>query len=224
MSLKSFSAPSTLLRRSQVSTLWKKFGRRRCLMIGAGWMFVCFLIFASLGQFALKNADGSNNQSIGYAMIIFSCLFIAAFASTWGPMAWAVCAEIYPSRYRSQSIAFCAASNWLFNFLIAFFTPFISKKINFAYGYVFAGCNLFAVFFVYFCLPETSGRSLEEIDTMFLLRVKPWKSSKWVPPKGEDLVTVDQLRLNPGARDIVKNREAGRGQSEQAENIFAGRA
>ena len=53
-------------------------------MIGAGWMFMCFLVFASCGQFALENADGTNNQSIGYVMIIFSCLFIAAFASTWG--------------------------------------------------------------------------------------------------------------------------------------------
>jgi len=47
-------------------------------------MFMCFVIFASLGQFALKNGDGTNNQGVGYAMIIFSCLFIAAFASTWG--------------------------------------------------------------------------------------------------------------------------------------------
>lgn len=93
----------------------EKFGRRKCLMAGAAWMFVCFLIFASLGQFSLENGDGSNNQTIGYVMIVFACLFIAAFASTWGPMAWAVSAELYPTRYRSQCIALCAASNWLFN-------------------------------------------------------------------------------------------------------------
>ncbi|EXJ85317.1 MFS transporter, SP family, sugar:H+ symporter [Capronia epimyces CBS 606.96] len=201
----------------------EKFGRRRCLMIGAAWMFMCFLIFASLGQFALHNGDGSNNQTIGYVMIIFSCLFIAAFASTWGPMAWAVTAEIYPSRYRSQCIALCAASNWLFNFLIAFFTPFITGDIRFAYGYVFAGCNLFAVFFVYFFLPETSGRSLEEIDTMFLLEIKPWKSSKWVPPKGEELITADKLRLNSGARGITKKQEAGLGGVDQRESAGPGR-
>ncbi|KIV78776.1 hypothetical protein PV11_06386 [Exophiala sideris] len=198
----------------------EKFGRRKCLMIGAAWMFMCFVIFASLGQFALKNADGTNNQGVGYAMIIFSCLFIAAFASTWGPMAWAVTSEIYPSRYRSQAISMCAASNWLFNFLIAFFTPFITGDINFAYGYVFAGCNLFAVFFVYFFLPETSGRSLEEIDTMFLLEIKPWNSAKWVPPKPEDLITADKLRLNTGARGITKKQEAGGGETEQQETLF----
>lgn len=103
------------------------------------------------------------------------------------------------------------------NSLIAFFTPFITGDINYSYGYVFAGCNLFAVFFVYFCLPETSGRSLEEIDTMFLLEVKPWKSSKWVPPRGEELITADKLRLETGARNITKKREAGAGEAEQKE-------
>lgn len=93
----------------------EKFGRRKCLMIGAGWMFVCFLIFASLGQFSLENDDGSNNQTIGYVMIVFACLFIAAFASTWGPMAWAICSEIYPTRYRSQAVAITSATNWTFN-------------------------------------------------------------------------------------------------------------
>merc|ERR1711964_325388 len=96
----------------------EKFGRRKCLTIGALWMCMCFLVFASL--------------------------FIAAFASTWGPMAWACVAEMYPGKYRSQGIAFCSASNWFFNFYLAFFTPLITDQIDFAYGYVFAGCNLCA--------------------------------------------------------------------------------
>ncbi len=104
--------------------------------------------------------------------------------------------------------------------LIAFFTPYISNDINFAFGYVFAGCNLFAVFFVYFFLPETSGRSLEEIDTMFLLEVKPWKSTKWEPPVGEELITADRLRLNTGARTIHKRQEAGAGHAEQDEGVL----
>lgn len=76
-------------------------------------MCMCFLVFASLGNFKLYNADGSSNQTIGYVMIVFASLFIAAFASTWGPMAWACVAEMYPGKYRSQGIAFCSASNWV---------------------------------------------------------------------------------------------------------------
>lgn len=63
-----------------------------------------------------------------------------------------------------------------------------------------------------------SGRSLEEIDTMFLMEVKPWKSASWVPPKGEELLTVDHLRLNSGATQINKKRIAGQGEAEQQES------
>ena len=45
---------------------------------------------------------------------------------------------------------------------------------------------------VFFFLPETSGKSLEEIDTMFLMRVKPWKSSKWQLGEGETLTSNDR--------------------------------
>jgi len=55
-------------------------------------------------------------------------------------------------------MALCSAANWLFNFLLAFFTPFITSDIGFAYGYVFAGCNLVAVAVVYFFLPESNNK------------------------------------------------------------------
>lgn len=66
----------------------EKFGRRKCLSLGAAFQCVTFLIYASLGQFALPPADGSegNNNTIGYLMIVFACLFIFCFAATWGPM------------------------------------------------------------------------------------------------------------------------------------------
>lgn len=107
-------------------------------------------------------------------------------------MAWAVTAEIYPSRYRSIAIGFCASGNWLANFFIGFCTPFITSQIGFAYGYLFAACNFVAVLVVFFFLPETSGKSLEEIDTMFLMKVKPWKSNKWSVPDGETLASNDR--------------------------------
>ena len=131
-------------------------------------------------------------------------------------------AEIYPGRYRSEAIALCSGSNWTFNFLLAFFTPFITTDINFAYGYVFAGCNLFAVIFVYFFLPETQSKSLEEIDTMFLLEIKPWKSSKWEAPQGEDLVTADKLMLNKGASRIDKRQEGTGGVGEEQKESVSG--
>jgi SP family sugar:H+ symporter-like MFS transporter len=64
------------------------FGRRRCLIWGALWMFMCFIVFATVGHFKFFSApDGSDDaHTSGIVLIVFACLFIVAFASTWGPM------------------------------------------------------------------------------------------------------------------------------------------
>ncbi|KAI9734808.1 MAG: hexose transporter hxt1 [Cirrosporium novae-zelandiae] len=199
--------------------LWfvERFGRRKSLIVGGLWMFVCFMIFASLGHFKLRQPDGTNSSSVGSAMIVFACLFIAAFASTWGPFAWVVISEMYPSRYRARCMALSTASNWIFNFLIAFFTPFITSAIDYRYGYIFASCCFAGAVLVYFCLIESKGRTLEEIDTMYILYVKPWESENWVAPEGEDLVDADKLDLARGGRSWNKRTQAGQGNTEQLE-------
>jgi SP family sugar:H+ symporter-like MFS transporter len=51
--------------------------------------------------------------------------------------------------------------------LISLFTPFITSKIGFKLGFVFAGCLLASVFFVQICVPETKGLRIEEVDEIF---------------------------------------------------------
>ncbi|KAH6884592.1 hypothetical protein B0T10DRAFT_493451 [Thelonectria olida] len=166
------------------------YGRRKSLMAGSMWMFVCFLIFASVGHFSLDRSNPESTRSAGIAMIVFACLFILGFATTWGPMIWTIMAEIFPSRYRAKGMALSTASNWLWNFLLAFFTPFITKDIDFRYGYVFAGCNILGGLLVYFFVIEGQGRTLEEIDTMYLEHVNPMKSTKWVPPPPDEMSRI----------------------------------
>ncbi|KAI6780694.1 Hexose transporter-like protein [Emericellopsis cladophorae] len=166
------------------------YGRRKSLISGALWMFVCFMIFASVGHFSLDLKNPQNTPSAGIALIVFASLFILGFATTWGPMIWTIQAEIFPTRYRAKGMALSTASNWIWNFCIGFFTPFITKDIDFRYGYVFAGCNLCAAGIVYFFVIEGQGRTLEEIDTMYLERVIPWKSSKWQPPSAEEMARI----------------------------------
>ncbi len=62
-------------------------------------------------------------------MIAFSCRFIAAFASIWGPLVWTVVSEMYPTRYRAVCIGIATASNWIFTFLIAFFTSLLQQEL-----------------------------------------------------------------------------------------------
>ncbi|KAJ5215441.1 uncharacterized protein N7498_001848 [Penicillium cinerascens] len=158
------------------------YGRRNCLMVGAAWMFICFMIWASVGHEVL-HADPTSHPA-GIAMIVFTCFFIVGFATTWGPIVWAICGEMYPFRYRATCMGVATAANWTWNFLISFFTPFINSAIDFRYGYVFAGCCFAAIFIVFFFVNETQGRTLEEVDTMYVLHVKPWKSASWVAPEG----------------------------------------
>ncbi|EAL86188.1 hypothetical protein KXX57_002616 [Aspergillus fumigatus] len=166
--------------------LIENYGRRRSLIAGALWMFVCFMVFASVGHFSLDREFPERTHTAGVVMVVFACLFILGFASTWGPMVWTIIAELYPSQYRARAMSLATASNWMWNFLLAFFTPFITGAIDFRYGYVFAGCLFLAAAMVYFTVMEGQGRTLEEIDTMYVWKIKPWHSSKYVFPDQTD--------------------------------------
>lgn len=95
------------------------YGRRKSLMAGSAWMFICFIIFASVGGFVLDQENPENTESASIALICFACFFIFGYAVTWGPMIWAICGELYPNRYRAKAMSMSTASNWLWNFLIA---------------------------------------------------------------------------------------------------------
>ncbi|KUJ06374.1 hexose transporter HXT13 [Mollisia scopiformis] len=197
--------------------LWivKNCGRRKALMYGAAWMFGCLLIYAFVGRFSLSLDDPLSTPTAGKVLIVFTCLFIVAFATTWGPLVWAVVGELYPARYRAPCMALATASNWLFNFLISFFTTFITNKIHYLYGLVFAVSCGALFFIVYFFMIETKDRSLEEIDTMYMLRVPPRKSASWSPhglgPDGMAGINTDTLFLKNGGKDIKKTEANGQG-------------
>lgn len=159
------------------------FGRRLCLLWGAATMMACMVIYASVGVTRLhpNGMDAPTSQGAGNCMICFTMFYIFCYALTWAPIAWVVTAEVFPLRVKSKCMSLASASNWLWGFLISFFTPFITGAINFYYGYVFVGCLCFSFFYVFFFIPESKGLTLEEINEMWLEGVLPWKSADWVP-------------------------------------------
>ncbi|GJC88462.1 hexose transporter-like protein [Colletotrichum tofieldiae] len=157
----------------------KKSGRRIALIVGALWMMMCFFVYAFVGHFALDQTNPQNSPAAGAVLVTFSCLFIAGFATTWGPLVWAVVAELYPARYRAPAMALATASNWLWNFLMSFFTRYITDAIDYLYGLVFAGCCAALAVIVFFFVIESKDRTLEEIDTMYVQHVNPITSAKW---------------------------------------------
>lgn len=204
--------------------------RRESLYISALWQCMCFLVFASVGQFLFKDAvEGSATaKTAGTVMIVFACLFIVGFATTWGPLVWACIGEMFPYRYRAVAMAMATSANWFWNFMLAFFTPFITGDIQYAYGYVFAGCNLAAFVVVYFFLVESSGKTLEEVDTMYLMHVNPMKSKNFEFDEetrhsiGVGAIGTDKMHLRKRGFGTKKMEEAGDGGVLQREGTVPG--
>jgi len=146
----------------------ERFGRRRLLLIGAVGMCVCEFIVAIVGvTVSVHNLAGQK------VLIAFVCIYIAFFASTWGPIAWVITGEIFPLQVRAKAMSLSVASNWLWNFGIGYATPFLvnvgpgnaglQAKVFFIWGSTCFCCFIFT----YFCIPETKGLSLEQIDLMY---------------------------------------------------------
>jgi len=146
----------------------ERFGRRRLLLVGAIGMCICEFLVAIIGvTISVTNASGQK------ALVALICIYIAFFASTWGPIAWVVTGEIFPLAIRAKAMSLSVASNWLFNWAIAYSTPFLvnvapgsaglQSKVFFIWGSTCACCWIFT----YFCIPETKGLSLEQIDIMY---------------------------------------------------------
>ncbi|RCK54921.1 Hexose transporter 2 [Candida viswanathii] len=169
----------------------EKLGRRLCLLVGSAGMFVSFIIYSILGSVNLYEDNDFNSdvthQATGRAMIFITCLYIFFFASTWAGAVYTILSEIYPLRVRSKAMAVAIGSNWMWGFLISFFTSFIINAIHFYYGFVFTGCLAVSFVFVYFCIMETKGLSLEEVDEMYSQNILPWKSANWIPPSIEEM-------------------------------------
>ncbi|KAK0520251.1 hypothetical protein OC835_007268 [Tilletia horrida] len=157
--------------------LLERFGRRRPLIIGAVWMAVFLFIFAGIGS-----GLDPQERGVGIGLIVTSCLFILGYASTWAPGIWLFVGESFPARTRAKQAALATASNWLWNFLIAFFTTPITRDISFNYGFVFAGCNIANALIAYFFVYETSNLTLEALDDMYSdPNCRAWNSRSWVP-------------------------------------------
>lgn len=92
-----------------------KVGRRSLLLYGAAIMCVCEYIVAIVGV-----TVSTTNESGQKVLVAFVCIYIAAFAATWGPIAWVVTGEIFPLAIRAKAMSMSTASNWSVHLLLSF--------------------------------------------------------------------------------------------------------
>lgn len=144
------------------TTSWfavERVGRRKLFLIGTvGQTLSMVLTFGALIPDTRESAKGA-------AVGLFT--YIAFFGATWLPLPWLYPAEINPIKTRAKANATSTVSNWIWNFFIVMITPVLIAEIRWG-TYLFFGA-LNAIFFpiLYFFYPETSQRTLEEIDLIF---------------------------------------------------------
>ncbi|EGO05363.1 hypothetical protein SERLA73DRAFT_101147 [Serpula lacrymans var. lacrymans S7.3] len=180
--------------------LIETWGRRRSLLLGAFLQAICAIIAGLVGHYTLA-ATGTplseltpRNKSGGDVLIAFAVLQVFSYSMFWGPTPWVYLGESFPLRIRPKAIALGSATNWIWNFLLSFFSPRISAKIGPLILLIFFGMLIFGFCYVYVAIPETKGLSLEEVDEMYTSGVKPWHSAGWRPSEKHlhDHATTDQ--------------------------------
>ncbi|KAJ5372458.1 hypothetical protein N7517_004464 [Penicillium concentricum] len=103
------------------------------------------------------------------AKVVIACsyLIVASFAPTWGPIEWVYPSELFPLRLRGKAAALSTASNWAFNFALSYFIPPAFVNITWKTYIIFAVFAFAMTLHVFFVFPETSGRTLEEVEDAF---------------------------------------------------------
>jgi len=99
--------------------------------------------------------------------IVFVWIYIINFAYSWGPGSWILIAEIFPISIRAKGTSIGASANWMNNFIIAFVVPPMLAHLKWGTYIFFSVWTVLGGAFIYFCVPETKGKTLEEMDMVF---------------------------------------------------------
>lgn len=153
------------------------------------------------------SSDLSNKSAAGASILFY---FMALFCFPIGlflvPFMYA--AEIAPLRTRAKVTAMSAAANWLFNFLLAEVTPIGFATIQWRYYIIYACISAFAFIFFYLFCPETKGRTLEEIDDIFVQSKSvfdPVRIAREIPFQTELLAHIDDTEKVGAKEECVEN-------------------
>lgn len=135
-----------------------KAGRRVLYLVGSLGMTITLILLALSFYFGLS----------GIFTLICILLFMAFFASCIGPAFWTLVSEMFPNRIRGKAVAFASFTQWFFNFLVVLLFPHFLASVGGAATFLFLAVMSFVQWlFCYFYLPETKGKSLEEIEQLW---------------------------------------------------------
>jgi MFS transporter, SP family, xylose:H+ symportor len=141
-----------------------KYGRKPLMVIGALGMAIAML---SLGFVFFSGATG-------YLALFCMMLYVASFAMSWGPVTWVLLSEIFPNKIRGRALAIAVAAQWISNYLVSLTFPmmndnsYLSEKFNHGFAYwVYGIMSILAMLFIIKFVPETKGKTLEEMEELW---------------------------------------------------------
>lgn len=134
-----------------------RMGRKPLLIIGSVGMMIGMIALAAL----------SFTDSIGMAALVFIIIYTASFMMSWGPICWVLIAEIFPNTIRSQAVAIAVAAQWISNFLVSATFPSLSAWSVGGTYCIYALMSLLSALFVWRWVPETKGKTLEEMSQLW---------------------------------------------------------
>ncbi|RMZ92308.1 hypothetical protein DV736_g453, partial [Chaetothyriales sp. CBS 134916] len=185
--------------------LVEKWGRRPLLLMGAIGMSISQLIVASVGT------AHPDDQTASKALIAFVCIYIFFFACSWGPCAWVVTGEIFPLKARAKGLSMTTASNWLLNWAIAYCTPYLvnsgpgNANLGSKVFFIWGGFCCVCMAFVYFCIYETKGLSLEQVDELYGKVSHAWQSKNFTPTV--NFTDIQEVAGDAGRRSTLADLE-----------------
>ncbi|MDL2245718.1 D-xylose transporter XylE [Parabacteroides sp. OttesenSCG-928-J18] len=131
-----------------------KLGRKPLLIIGSIGMAVGMFAVAILAYLHIINI----------LTLVFIIIFTASFMMSWGPICWVYISELFPNKIRGQAVAIAVAAQWAANFFISSTYPsMMSFSEPMTYGF-YGLMAVLSMLFVWKMVPETKGKSLEEIE------------------------------------------------------------
>jgi len=140
-------------------------GRKPLLVAGVTGMVATLVV---LGLAFQGGVAGTGTGSLGYITVMCLAGYIISFAFSLGPIVWLMISEIYPLRNRAQAMAVSTASNWGANFLVSTTFPIVALRLGAAaVCFIYAGLGVLTLIFVIAKVPETKGKTLEEISKIW---------------------------------------------------------
>jgi SP family xylose:H+ symportor-like MFS transporter len=141
-----------------------RFGRRPLQIAGA--------LIMAVSMVSLGTAFWIGGQ--GMLALVSMLVYTAGFAVSWGPVTWVLLAEIFPNQIRGKAMALAVACQWVANYIVSWSFPILDKnpylvehfKHGFAY-WIYGVMGVLAAIFMAKMVPETKGRSLEQMEALW---------------------------------------------------------